>query len=228
MMLGNDKQADNSAALAMDRMYGWQHSFYDLTRKPYLLGRDRLIAALAPPSGSAVLEIGCGTGRNLIAAAQRWPDVSFYGYDVSNVMIDHARRAVRRAGLERRIALAQGDACSFDPRHAFSTPKFERIYFSYVLSMIPPWREALDAAAGLLEPGASLHIADFGDQSGLGSLQRAVLNRWLAIFHVEPRLVLATELENVAGKRTLSFEIDQIYRGYAVVATLRKPLVSFL
>jgi S-adenosylmethionine-diacylgycerolhomoserine-N-methlytransferase len=225
MTLAGGKPAHTSAAAAMDRMYRWQLSFYDLTRKPYLLGRDRLIGALAPPFGSAVLEIGCGTGRNLIAAARKWPHARFYGYDVSRVMIDHARRSVQRAGLDGRITLAQGDACSFDPRQAFHASSFERVYFSYVLSMVPPWREALAAAVALLEPGASLHIADFGDQHNLGLLQRAALNRWLAIFHVEPRLDLATELESIANERGLRIEIEQIYRGYAVVAALRRPSV---
>jgi len=227
MTLASDKPTGESAAAAMDRMYRWQHSIYDLTRKPYLLGRDQLIARLDPSFGSAVLEIGCGTGRNLVSAARKWPDVRLYGYDVSNVMVDHARRSIQRAGLSHRITLAQGDACAFDPCHAFNTPGFDRIYFSYVLSMIPPWREALDAAAGLLEPGASLHIADFGDQHGLARYQRAALNGWLAMFDVRPRIELAAELTRLAERWRLILEIAQIYRGYAVVARLHKPAIPF-
>ena len=49
----------------MNRIYRCQHHIYDLTRKYYLLGRDRLLAGLRPHAGDAVLEIGCGTGRNL-------------------------------------------------------------------------------------------------------------------------------------------------------------------
>lgn len=225
MTLASDKAPEASAAAAMDRMYRWQLAFYDLTRKPYLLGRDRLIAELVPPFGSSVLEIGCGTGRNLIAAARRWPHVRLYGYDVSGVMVAHAGRSVQRAGLGHRIALAQGDASYFDPRQAFDAPRFERIYFSYVLSMIPPWREALDAAAALLEPGGSLHIVDFGDQHNFGAPSRSALNRWLALFHVEPRVDLADELGKIAETRDLRMKIEQLYRGYAVVASLRRPAI---
>lgn len=212
------------ASTAMDRMYRWQRFFYDVTRKPYLLGRDRLIAELAPASATAVLEIGCGTGRNLIAAARRWPDARFFGYDVSSVMLEHARQSVNRAGLDGRIALAQGDACAFDPRGAFNTARFERIYFSYVLSMIPAWREALAAATDLLEPGASLHIADFGDQRELGGFSRSVLNNWLAMFHVKPRTELESELEGLAAARGLVMSCEQIYGGYAVVARLSRSV----
>ena len=213
----------NSATHAMDRMYRWQHVFYDLTRKPYLLGRDRLIVDLKPSDGSCVLEIGCGTGRNLIAAAHMWPNAKFFGYDVSGVMVAHARKAVRRAGLEGRVSVALGDACAFDPRAAFCVKSFERIYFSYVLSMIPPWRKALSEAVSLLGPGASLHIADFGDQHGMGALSRATLNKWLSIFHVSPRIDLQAELNALACKHGLLDNCQNIYGGYAVVAALKRP-----
>ena len=55
----------------MDRIYRHQRHIYDLTRKYYLLGRDELITALAPPGNGSVLEIGCGTGRNLLAVRLR-------------------------------------------------------------------------------------------------------------------------------------------------------------
>ncbi len=61
----------------MDRIYRHQRHIYDLTRKYYLLGRDALIRDLAPVPGDTVLEIGCGTGRNLILAARRYPDARF-------------------------------------------------------------------------------------------------------------------------------------------------------
>ena len=58
-----------ASAELMDRIYRRQRHLYDFTRKYYLLGRDRLIHRLSPPAGSRVLEIGCGTARNLVVAA---------------------------------------------------------------------------------------------------------------------------------------------------------------
>ena len=54
----------------MDKVYRHQRHFYDFTRHYYLLGRDRLIRELNITPGESVIEIGCGTARNLIRIAQ--------------------------------------------------------------------------------------------------------------------------------------------------------------
>src|SRR5258706_1791363 len=58
------------ATRRMNRMYRRQRHIYNATRRYYLLGRDRLISGLRPEAGASVLEIGCGTGRNLVLAAR--------------------------------------------------------------------------------------------------------------------------------------------------------------
>ena len=74
-------------AARMDAIYARQRHFYDLTRKYYLLGRDALIDGLAPPTSPTILEVGCGTARNLIATARSWPDARCYGIDISAEML---------------------------------------------------------------------------------------------------------------------------------------------
>lgn len=211
------------AAERMDAIYRWQVGIYDLTRKYYLLGRDRLIEALAPPPGGTVLEVGCGTGRNLIVAARRYPEARFYGFDVSPVMLAEARRAVARAGLADRILLAQADAAVFDALTAFARDGFDRVFCSYTLSMIPPWEQALDRALGAVLPGGALHIVDFGGQERLPGLFRAGLRTWLAQFHVTPRDRLAETLVEAAGSRGFLTRLDRPYRGYAVQAVAVRP-----
>jgi S-adenosylmethionine-diacylgycerolhomoserine-N-methlytransferase len=217
------------AAVRMDRQYRWQRHIYDLTRMPYLLGRDQLIAELRPSAGAAVFEIGCGTGRNLIRIARTYPGVECFGIDVSRVMLDTARRSIAAAGLESRIRLAQADAVTADPALLFGRSSFDRIMISYALSMIPPWREALSHAVTLLGPRGALCLVDFGDQAGLPAWFRALLFRWLAWFHVSPRLDLRRELAQLAHTTDLELRISDLYRGYACFARLGRvgaPLVG--
>jgi len=199
----------------MDAIYRSQRHIYDLTRKYYLLGRDALIAGLAPPPAGTVLEIGCGTGRNLIAAARRFPDARYFGIDISEAMLATARANVARAGLADRITLAQGDATAFDADALFGVAAFDRIFQSYTLSMIPDWQGALREGAGKLAPGGRLDIVDFGQQERLPAPFKALLFGWLARFDVTPRATLAQALSQIAAEAGLTARFAPLYRGYA-------------
>jgi S-adenosylmethionine-diacylgycerolhomoserine-N-methlytransferase len=91
----------------MDRLYRRQRHFYDLTRKHYLLGRDQLIEGLGPPSGSRVLEIGCGTARNLCRRPPGRRCSSSASTSRPRCWIRRAASSARR--LAARIELARGD-----------------------------------------------------------------------------------------------------------------------
>ena len=211
------------AARAMDRMYRHQRHLYDATRKFYLLGRDGLIADLAVPAGGSVLEIGCGTGRNLIRIARTYPDAACHGLDVSAAMLDTAGRQIARADLAQRIRLARGDATAFDPAALFGRAAFDRIVIAYALSMIPSWKRVLAQAAGHLAPGGRLHVVDFGGQGGLPKPARALLNRWLAAFVVTPRPDLPEAVARVAADLGAQAGSRQRFGGYAVQAVIARP-----
>jgi S-adenosylmethionine-diacylgycerolhomoserine-N-methlytransferase len=212
---------ERGAAGLMDAMYRHQRHIYDASRKFYLLGRDRLIAELDPPPGGTVLEIGCGTGRNLIRIAQAYPGRACFGLDVSAEMLATARQSVGRAGMSERIVIRQADATAFEPQVLFGRDGFDRIVISYALSMIPPWRGVVEEALRRLSPGGELHIVDFGDQRDLPAPFSVLLNRWLALFHVTPRRDLAAVLEDIAREAGASAKSDALYGGYATLARLR-------
>jgi S-adenosylmethionine-diacylgycerolhomoserine-N-methlytransferase len=212
----------SDAALHMDKMYRHQRYIYDLSRKFYLLGRDGVIADVKAKPGDSILEIGCGTARNLVKLAQAYPKALCCGVDVSAEMLVTARRSVGRAGLDKQITFAQGDATSFDPAALFGRPQFDRIVISYALSMIPPWREALAHSIDLLAPGGSLHIVDFGDQNGLPGWFSVALTRWLAAFDVTPRRELGRVLADLAGTPPLRWRAADRFRGYAVQAVVER------
>jgi S-adenosylmethionine-diacylgycerolhomoserine-N-methlytransferase len=209
----------------MDRIYRRQRHVYDFTRKYYLLGRDRLIARLSPPAGSRVLEIGCGTARNLVVAARAYPDVHFFGIDISAEMLVTARQIVEREGLSHDVRLARADATTFDPALLFGVPGFSRIFVSYSLSMMPGWQAVLARALTWLAPGGELHVVDFGGQERLPGWFRIALRRWLRLFHVTPRDGLESELSVIALRAGALTAIERPFRGYAQYAVCRRLLV---
>ena len=134
-----------SHAELMDGVYRWQRHIYDLTRKYYLLGRDRLIDGLEVPAGGTVLELGCGTGRNIILAARRYPDARFFGLDISAEMLETASTAIAREGLSIVSRSPKATPRHSMPRHC-SARGFDRVFVSYSLSMIPGWEKTVSAA----------------------------------------------------------------------------------
>lgn len=200
----------------MDAIYARQRHIYDLTRKYYLLGRDRLIRRLDVPAGGTVLEIGCGTSRNLIAIARQYPAARLYGLDISAEMLATARANIAAAGLADRIVVRQADATRFDPGILFGVMAYDRVVFSYTLSMIPDWKSAL--RQGVAVTGGALHIVDFGQFERLPAWFGFGMRRWLAKFDVEPRAELFDFLRSLDP----AFACDRIHRGYAWSATLSR------
>ncbi|RWM78884.1 MAG: class I SAM-dependent methyltransferase [Mesorhizobium sp.] len=208
----------------MDGVYRWQRHIYDLTRKYYLLGRDRLIAGLDVPAGGTVLELGCGTGRNIVLAARRYPDARFFGLDISAEMLETATAAIAREGLSGRVNLARGDATDFDAKALFAIENFDRIFVSYSLSMIPGWEKTVSAALAALSPGGSLHVVDFGQQEALPRWFRTLLRGWLKKFHVEPREALRDVLQSESARVGATLRFRTLYRGYAWLAVIKTAI----
>ena len=184
--------ADGGHFGLMDKVYQRQRYIYDFTRKYYLVGRDSLIDDLGLKPAETLIEIGCGTGRNLIAIARRYPDSRLYGLDASAQMLRTARDQLARAGLADRVTLVHGLAENLIPGD-FGQDSFDHALFSYSLSMIPDWRQAIFSAVKALSAKGHIHIVDFGDLKTLPG--KAVLQHWLALFHVTPRAELLEALE---------------------------------
>ncbi|MCC6482537.1 MAG: class I SAM-dependent methyltransferase [Sphingomonadaceae bacterium] len=216
-------RAEPDHAARMDGIYSMQRHIYDLTRKYYLLGRDRLIQRLEITPDAAALEIGCGTGRNLALATRQYPQASLHGLDISRAMLRSAEAKLADPMAQGRVQLAQGDATCFDAAALFGRAQFDSIWFSYTLSMIPNWRGALEMAIDLVAAGGSIHIVDFGQQAGLPRWFRHLLHRWLEKFHVTPRAWLIDTCQEIADQHHWQIQIERPYRDYAWLITLRRP-----
>lgn len=91
-----------------------------------------------------VLEIGVGTGRNLMHYRS---GVRITGIDISPGMLRIARRRARALG--REVELLAEDAQALE----FSDQRFDTVVFSLVLCSVPDPRRAVREAVRVLRPG---------------------------------------------------------------------------
>lgn len=206
----------------MDAMYRYQRYFYDATRKYYLLGRDKLIAQMNIEAGENILEVGCGTGRNLIILAKKYPHSNFFGLDASGEMLKTAQETINAANL-KNITLKTALADDFDYRKTFDLNKpFDAIFFSYSISMIPTWKESIANALENLQSGRSFHIVDFYDQRDLPAWFRGILKKWLSKFHVRFWSGLLPHLKELEKQGSGKLQITSVARRYAFIAGFEK------
>ena len=190
-----------AADQALERYYRFHARIYDATRWSFLFGRARLIervAALHTPRN--ILEIGCGTGRNLARLARRFPDARLTGLDLSADMLACARRYLEPHG-DRITLLHQAYARPLD-----EAPRFDLIVVSYCLSMINPgYAEVIASARQDLQLNGLIAAVDFHDSSW------SAFRRWMGVNHVRMEGQLLPELR--ARFRPLDSTVSRAYGG---------------
>jgi len=207
----------------MERMYRYTRHIYDVTRRYYLFGRDLLLREMRIRAGDRVLEMGCGTARNLVKLGRLHPQAGLYGLDASRSMLWTAERSLAKRGCKGRVTLRHCLAEDLDFRNTFGLAKpFDVIFFSYSLSMMPTWPQALDAALANLDRHGRIYIVDFWDQAGLPKVFARALKSWLALFHVHHRPELLGRLRRLENEGRCRLDLRSIGGRYAYLATLER------
>jgi len=149
------------------RHYKKDASIYDLNRRFFLFGRNRLINQIAKTlNPSSILEIGCGTGVNLIKLNKLFPNSRITGLDVSLEMLNVARTKITQ---NTNITLINE---MFD-QHT-SLPKFDLILCSYTASTVPNLPLFLSAIATHLTDQGHFACVDFHSSNSV------VFQRWIS------------------------------------------------
>ncbi len=208
---------------AMDRMYRYQKYIYNLTRKYYLFGRDTLLERMSLPFEAKVLEVGCGTARNLIRLSANRADLRLFGLDASAEMLTVAQHGISKKGLAERITLRRALAEDLDPKRTFGLDEpFDVVFFSYSLSMIPTWSEALAAALAALKTGGRLYLVDFWDLDDWPGWIRKAMQVYLSWFGVVHRPEFLQYLSDRAETGQGQFQLSGLGRRYALLAEFQK------
>jgi S-adenosylmethionine-diacylgycerolhomoserine-N-methlytransferase len=161
------------AETAVEKYYRFHSRIYDATRWSFLFGRTAIMENFAGVAPRNILEVGCGTGRNLVELARRFPQARITGVDLSATMLGLARKKTSGFGSRVQLLHQAYTAPLSDP------PGYNLVLFSYALSMFNPGYEAaLTAARRDLVPGGCIAVVDFHD-SHFGFFER-----WMGMNHV--------------------------------------------
>jgi ubiquinone/menaquinone biosynthesis C-methylase UbiE len=123
------KRSKAEARDAYDKMSRWYDRLAGSSERAFVqLGLEKLATA----QGDVVLEVGFGTGHALVALAQSVGDSGrVCGIDISEGMLDEARKKLKAAGLVDRVELRRGDAAQMP----FEDSRFDSVFMSFTLEL---------------------------------------------------------------------------------------------
>ena len=136
--------------------------------------RRKAVEALELGRGDRVMEIGCGTGRNLGFLREAvGPSGRVYGVDLSAGMLAKARALCARGGW-KNLSLVRSEAL------VYSAPeRLDGILFSLSYNTMPHHRAVLRHALAQLRPGGRIVIMDAKLPSGRFGERILPFSLWL-------------------------------------------------
>jgi demethylmenaquinone methyltransferase / 2-methoxy-6-polyprenyl-1,4-benzoquinol methylase len=151
---------------------------YDLVNRVISLGIDqswrrKTVRALELGAGHRVLDLATGTADLGIQVARTESSVSVVGLDPSAKMLDVGREKVKRAGLEARVELVQGDAQALP----FADASFHSVCIAFGIRNVPDRAQGLREMARVTRPGGRIAILELSEP-------RAGLMGAMARFHI--------------------------------------------
>ncbi|WP_426625296.1 class I SAM-dependent methyltransferase [Leifsonia sp. McL0607] len=142
--------------------YRRKAAHYDVTSRlspvpGYPQRGQRLLAvrALGLHAGATVVDLACGTGLNFpLLERAIGPDGRIVGVDLTDAMLDRARRRVEANGWGN-VSLLQADAAGFD-----FPAGVDAVLSTYALTQVPGCGQVVAHAAAALTPGGHLAVLD--------------------------------------------------------------------
>lgn len=173
-------------------------------------GNALALASLAP--GEVVLDLGSGGGLEVLLAAQRVGAAGFvYGLDMTDAMLEVARRNAEKAGATN-VAFLKGDI------EAIPLPdqSVDVIMSNCVINLAPDKSQVLSDAFRVLKPGGRLAVSDIVFAGDLGDLPiseadvRAALS-WASCFSGALTTTTYRNLLEAAGFTAIELEVTRRY-----------------
>lgn len=158
----------------LSQYYKFHSKIYDATRWLFLFGRKGIIKHLKTENiqPNIILEVGCGTGKNLIHLTKQFPKAIIIGMDLSDNMLDIAKEKLK------------DEPCVFLLNQPFNQEDFlfkgkiDLIVFSYVLTMNKDYNHLIAEVKKTLKKDGHIAIVDFHDS------KINIFKKWMQFNHV--------------------------------------------
>lgn len=150
---------------------------YDLVTRLLSFGQDKkwkreLLELIPCQDHPRCLDLACGTGDVTFAMAEKYPEGDIIGIDISEPMLEIARRKNR----SDNVSLMRGELCPLE----YPDESFDIITGSYALRNAPDLEAALVEIFRALKPGGIAAFLDFSkpENKSLQTLQYWTLKLW--------------------------------------------------
>jgi ubiquinone/menaquinone biosynthesis C-methylase UbiE len=201
------------------RRYNWLASIYVVFEWLFWLPRGirpRAVNRLDLKFGDRVLEVGCGTGRNLAYLSRAvGPNGQVYGIDLSEGMLAKARSACEQSGLTN-VLLIQSDASEYE-----LPEPVDGAIFSLSYAVMRDRKQALRNAWRQLKPGGRLIMLDAKVLSGfLGRTTHGLFSLILRLTVLgNPDVEALKDVRELTGQ----VEVEELQFGTYFIARATKP-----
>ncbi|MBA3778334.1 MAG: class I SAM-dependent methyltransferase [Chloroflexi bacterium] len=139
-------------------------------------------------AGAAALDVACGGGLWLLAAARTFPELRLQGLDFEPELIERAQGRLAEAGLSDRIMIEPGD-----PSRDLPAGPFALVYIQDILHELPEPTVVLGSAWSRVEPGGMLVVLDW-----------CIPDDWI-------------EYRTPFGELIWGYQLDELYQGTSLL-----------
>ncbi len=170
------------------KYYAWRASNYDAGAGHEVEHHTEALQLAQVQQGQRVLDVACGTGRGTVGLAQAVGAMGTVdALDLSEAMIDQARRKIEDLGLGDRVRFKQGNARELP----YPDGTFDLVYNGYMFDLIPldGLLPILNEMARVLKPGGKLVLVNMSKPDAKKTFYEKVYERRWAVMPCRPVLM---------------------------------------
>ena len=187
------------------KYYGWRASNYDAGSGFEVEHHIEALKLADIQKGQHILDVACGTGRATTGLARETGSTgSVDALDLSDAMLEQARKKIKTSGLEEIVHFKQGNARNLP----YPDGSFDLVYNGYMFDLIPldGFLPILQEMKRVLKPGGRLVLVNMSKPDAKKTFFETIYEKGWAIMPCRP-VLMSSYLETAGFTR-----VERYYR----------------